>query len=513
MAAPSILEFKLLNEFRAQLADLEFSEFLNSDMELLRWIRARDNNLEQAELLFRKHLKWRAEMDIENIGSWESPEPCQKYLPEYVVGFDDDNHPIVVTLTGKWDVKRVLAEVGLEFFMKSLVKNSESTKDHMRDKLSREGVPVTQFIHIVDLEGLSFSNATLPVFRALSEFGRIFESNYPEFLKMAVIINAPWFFPMFFKCLTPLLSRKTTDKMHIYGRNRAEWMEFVKTFCPDRILPSRYGGSVQHKNTLRSETSRSDFNLPPSKMAAPSIMELKLLSQFRSQLNDLEISEFLSSDMELLRFIRARESNLEQAELMFRKHLKWRAEMDIDNIGSWESPDPCKKYLPEHTVGFDDDNRPLVVTLLGKWDVKHVLSEIDSKNFLKHMVKQNEETRAKMTGKVCRKGVPVTQMIHIIDLEGLSLTQGTLPVFRFMSEFAGMFESNYPEFLKMEVVINAPWFFPMFFKCVKPFLSRKTTDKIHVYGKNQVEWIEFLKKFFPDRILPSRYGGSNRALM
>ncbi|CAG7831268.1 unnamed protein product, partial [Allacma fusca] len=43
MAAPNPEELELLGKFRETVQDLGLNEELNSDMELLRWIRARDN--------------------------------------------------------------------------------------------------------------------------------------------------------------------------------------------------------------------------------------------------------------------------------------------------------------------------------------------------------------------------------------------------------------------------------------------------------------------------------------
>ncbi|CAG7720839.1 unnamed protein product, partial [Allacma fusca] len=54
-------------------------------------------------------------------------------------------------------------------------------------------------------------------------------------------------------------------------------------------------------------------------MAAPSKEELELLSNFRSRLTDLNLTDDQSSDMFLLRWIRARENKLDQAEAMLRK--------------------------------------------------------------------------------------------------------------------------------------------------------------------------------------------------
>ncbi|CAG7830681.1 unnamed protein product, partial [Allacma fusca] len=42
----------------------------------------------------------------------------------------------------------------------------------------------------------------------------------------------------------------------------------------------------------------------------------------------------------------------------------------------------------------------------------------------------------------------------INDLDGLSILQGTIPVFRTMSEYGRQLEANFPEIVKCIVVIN-----------------------------------------------------------
>ncbi|CAG7732438.1 unnamed protein product, partial [Allacma fusca] len=61
MAAPTFHELQILKEFRNRIKDLNLKEDINSDVELLRWIRVCDHNLDQAEIMLRKHMNWREE--------------------------------------------------------------------------------------------------------------------------------------------------------------------------------------------------------------------------------------------------------------------------------------------------------------------------------------------------------------------------------------------------------------------------------------------------------------------
>ncbi|CAG7648088.1 unnamed protein product [Allacma fusca] len=58
-----------LKKFRANISDVleTLSEYDAHDLNLIRWIRARDFNLADAEKMLRKSLAWRLENNIEKL--------------------------------------------------------------------------------------------------------------------------------------------------------------------------------------------------------------------------------------------------------------------------------------------------------------------------------------------------------------------------------------------------------------------------------------------------------------
>jgi hypothetical protein len=240
MAAPTNDELKLLRKFRDIIDDLNLKEDMNSDMELLRWIRARDNDLAEAENMLRKHMQWRIDHDYDNLGSWELAPKYDGLLPHQLIGYDDDNCPILLLLMGRWDGRKVLQDGVREDCINPQWKLYKELKERMRFKKTRDGVPVTQMSAIIDLNQLSMRQATISVCGALSEFARDFEANFPEFLKIMIIINAPWYFSMFFKVISPFCSPKTLKKIHILGTNREEWVPLIRNTFPHITWPIVY---------------------------------------------------------------------------------------------------------------------------------------------------------------------------------------------------------------------------------------------------------------------------------
>ncbi|CAG7702967.1 unnamed protein product, partial [Allacma fusca] len=57
-------------------------------------------------------MNWREEVNFEGIKLWDVPKEYRDLLPEKIIGFDKENSPVVLTSFGKWDLKRVVQEMG-----------------------------------------------------------------------------------------------------------------------------------------------------------------------------------------------------------------------------------------------------------------------------------------------------------------------------------------------------------------------------------------------------------------
>jgi len=242
MAAPKEDEKELLNKFRERLQDLELEGDKNSDMFLIRWIRARDHNLDAAEDMLRKAIEWRKEKNVDNYKEWKIPEEFHELLVYEVLGYDAENSPVVVVPSGNWNLKKVAREYGAQAFVDYKITKHEELLAAMKGKSTPEGVPVTQSLFIVDIKNVSISQTSLDVLEMLKQDARVYEAYYPEVMKACHMINAPWFFSIFFNILKPFMSQKTSGKMYVYDSNPNNWMPIFKDLVPAQVLPSCYGG-------------------------------------------------------------------------------------------------------------------------------------------------------------------------------------------------------------------------------------------------------------------------------
>ncbi|CAG7720787.1 unnamed protein product [Allacma fusca] len=147
---------------------------------------------------------------------------------------------------------------------------------------------------------------------------------------------------------------------------------------------------------------------------------------------------------------------------------------------------------------------------VGRWDLKTLVSSGEAKEFLRFKDQFHESIIDLMKGKFTTEGVPVTQFISVVDLDQLSFRQVTPSVLEMLRDDLSRFESNFPERLKINIIINAPWFLTTAMNFIRPFTSAKTLDKFKIFGSDRTVWIPELKALVSEKDLPVRYGGQNK---
>ncbi|CAG7784805.1 unnamed protein product [Allacma fusca] len=248
-------------------------------------------------------------------------------------------------------------------------------------------------------------------------------------------------------------------------------------------------------------------------MASFTVEEREALKNFRTQIGDLldKLDNYQQQDLCLLRWLRARELNVDKAEEMLRKAMKWRQDNKVDSILKvWEAPIIVRDALPVRCSGTDKDGCVICLQPYGKWELRQIVEKGYASDFVKFWIQFLEQGTALMRQDSIGKKEPITQFVLIYDMEGFSMKQMFCRE-KIAAELNVMkiFEANYPETLKAAYVVNAPKIFEVLFAFFKPILTGHTLSKVKVFGSNTAEWrAALLENIEPDE-LPSEYGGSN----
>ncbi|XP_006069880.1 SEC14-like protein 3 isoform X3 [Bubalus bubalis] len=152
--------------------------------------------------------------------------------------------------------------------------------------------------------------------------------------------------------------------------------------------------------------------------------QAETLAKFRENVQDVLPALPNPDDYFLLRWLRARNFDLQKSEAMLRKYMAFRKTMDIDHILEWQPPELGRK---------------------------------------------------------------IETIVMIFDCEGLGLKHFWKPLVEVYQEFFGLLEENYPETLKFMLIVKATKLFPVGYNLMKPFLSEDTRRKIVVLGSNWKE--------------------------
>ncbi|CAG7834013.1 unnamed protein product [Allacma fusca] len=263
-SAPNMItpeESRLLPEFKSLLQDLNFDWYDGHDLSLLKWLRARDLDMDKAEKMLRKSSDWRKKNQIESILSYEFPTDMTKEFPFQISGIDSEGCFIVVVPFGQWDFRK-FSESGKKHLVLTYVDYLLELLVTVLKKRSCPASVILQAVIILDYDGFSLRQITSKqnvemLIQILSQI----ESNRPEMLKRAYIINAPRVFEMAYKLFKPLISARTLSKAYIYGPNASEWKSGLLSTIPHGSLPSYYGGSNSSCSNYKFEDKANVGNI------------------------------------------------------------------------------------------------------------------------------------------------------------------------------------------------------------------------------------------------------------
>ncbi|CAG7721230.1 unnamed protein product [Allacma fusca] len=266
-------ELEAVREFRKRVTDLipKFkSDFHRQDLGLLRFLRARDLNLNKSEEMLRKHLFWRSENRVDEIFKEKLPLHFYEDFPVKLCGKDKEGYLVAAAQIGKWDFRSAV-EAGLKNeFILFVIQWFERLVD-IFDQLSTKDRFYGQLCIIFDFEGFAYRQlASKGVITMLVELIQIFEANYPEVLRVIWIINAPAVFNILWGIIKPFLTERTTSKIRIHGSNRGKWRADIVSMVKEENIPSIYSGA---------NTTCPDFNLKLNfdiKMLSPNFGEFQI---------------------------------------------------------------------------------------------------------------------------------------------------------------------------------------------------------------------------------------------
>jgi hypothetical protein len=186
-----------------------------------RYLRMQGNERHLAAIALNKTLQWRREHDIDNLLAKPHSkfDLCKAVFPHYFIGRDKGNHILFVQRPALLDLEKAEA-IGLS--MDDLLMHYVYVNEYLWQILEAED-PFGEMTSVIDMTGIKIAvlrRKTLVAF--VKKLVATMDSHYPQRAHKTLVLNAPKWFNVLFKVLSPLMRESTKKKIEIHSRGRKQ---------------------------------------------------------------------------------------------------------------------------------------------------------------------------------------------------------------------------------------------------------------------------------------------------
>ncbi|XP_015680132.1 SEC14-like protein 5 [Protobothrops mucrosquamatus] len=231
------------------------------------------------------------------------------------------------------------------------------------------------------------------------------------------------------------------------------------------------------------------------------------LIRLRQWLQEMQKGK-VPKDEYILRFLRARDFNIDKAREMLCQSLAWRKQYQVDYIlQTWRPPSLLEEFYAGGWHYQDKDGRPLYILRLGQMDTKGLVKALGEESLLRHVLSINEEGQRRCEENTNLLGRPISSWTCLVDLEGLNMRHLWRPGVKTLLRIIEVVEDNYPETLGRLLIVRAPRVFPVLWTLVSPFINENTRQKFLIYSGNNYQGSGGLVDYLEKDVIPDFLGG------
>nr|XP_043629110.1 phosphatidylinositol/phosphatidylcholine transfer protein SFH13-like [Erigeron canadensis]XP_043629111.1 phosphatidylinositol/phosphatidylcholine transfer protein SFH13-like [Erigeron canadensis] len=274
----------------------------------------------------------------------------------------------------------------------------------------------------------------------------------------------------------------------------------------DEIRLSRLG-SLKKKAMNASNRFTHSFKKRRKRKAhykAPSIPiedvhdenEERLVCELREKLLDKELLPVKHDDYHfLLRFLKARDFDIEKTIIMWEEMLNWRKEFGADTIledYEFAELEEVLQQYPQGYHGVDRGGRPIYIERLGSAHPSKLMQITSVDRYLKYHVQEFERAfNEKFPACSIAFKRHISSTTTILDVQGMGLKNFTPTAANILGAVTKVDNNYYPETLHQMFIVNASSTFKKYlWPAAVKFLDAKTIPKIHVLEPKSLEKLQ-----------------------
>lgn len=304
-------------------------------------------------------------------------------------------------------------------------------------------------------------------------------------------------------------------------KSRRRWLG-----CPCRQRAEPKVVLQQRKAMAQQELTtelRDEWKIVQSSVSAE---EFCLLQHFSDHVEQLGLDRHPASTSEkphakraatLLRFLRARNGDLQKAGALLADALDWRENFQLDSklrafraelaLGKSVRVRLLKKYGYVDYLGKDYKGNPVRLQRFSHADPGGLVRELGSDDFLLYLLNEIETALDQAQLGIMQRRRLFEGFVEIIDL-GDDCTVGgwwtrSMGAIGPYSKFAPVFDKVYPERIAVAFLLRAPSAFSMIWRLALPIIPEATQQKIRIRSKHCNTWLDEVAKVMSLELLPN----------
>lgn len=202
----------------------------------IRYIKGMGGDMVEARRRWVESLKWREEYKVDTILQEPNPhfDAIKHYYPHFVYNRAKNGSPVYYEIPARTDLKK-LRQNGVD--LDSLIRHYIYITEFIWLEIDTE--PEQKLLTIMDLTGVSISQFAGEVKDFMVRAAKLIGAHYPERSYKIFVLNAPWWFNMIWKLMSPLMHANTRAKVTVCG---GTFMDKLEELIDLDQIPAEIGG-------------------------------------------------------------------------------------------------------------------------------------------------------------------------------------------------------------------------------------------------------------------------------